>query len=50
MYLADKFKDISITAVQINENRAQIMKNLVKKYDLDDKIRIKVEDGLKFDC
>ena len=48
MYLADSLKDIKITAVEINENRAQIMKNLIKKYNLSDKITVVVEDGVTF--
>lgn len=38
MYLADSLKDITITGVEINVNRANIMRNLIKKYHLDNKI------------
>lgn len=48
MYLADSLKEVHITGVEININRANVMKNLISKYGLDGKIDVCVEDGLAF--
>lgn len=49
MYLADSLKDVKIIGVEISANRANIMKNLVRKYGLEDKIEVRVEDAVTFD-
>lgn len=38
MLMADHNKDVRITGVEINVNRVNVMKNLVKKYKLDQQI------------
>ena len=38
MLMADHNKDVRITGVEINMNRVNVMKNLVKKYKLDQQI------------
>lgn len=38
MLMADMVKDISIKGVEISANRANIMKSLIKKYNLLSKI------------
>ena len=48
MYLADSVEKIEIKGIEINHNRANIMKSLVKKYDLIDKIQVIVEDGTTY--
>lgn len=48
MLIADLYPDVRITGVEINVNRANIMKNLVKKYQLDQQIEIVTADGLKY--
>lgn len=48
MYIADSLKQVKIIGVEININRANVMKNLVKKYNLDDRITVVVEDGVKY--
>ena len=32
MLMADSYQDLDIKGVEINQNRANVMKNLVKKY------------------
>lgn len=32
MLMADSYEDLEIKGVEVNENRANIMKSLVKKY------------------
>jgi 16S rRNA C967 or C1407 C5-methylase (RsmB/RsmF family) len=49
MLMADSHDGVSITGVEISVNRANIMKNLVKKYGLEQQIKIVTEDGLKYD-
>lgn len=49
MYLADSVDKVSIIGVQINNNRANVMNNLIKKYKLDNKIKVRVQDGVKFE-
>jgi 16S rRNA C967 or C1407 C5-methylase (RsmB/RsmF family) len=48
MLIADLNKEVKITGVEISPNRVNIMKNLVKKYHLDDQISIITADGVKF--
>ena len=50
MLIADHNKDVKITGVEINVNRANVMKSLVKKYHLEGQIEVITEDGLKYDC
>ena len=49
MLMADLFPDVRIVGVEINVNRANVMKNLVKKYRLDKQISVITEDGLKYE-
>ncbi len=49
MLIADSHKDVKITGVEININRANVMKNLVKKYRLNEQIEVITADGLKYD-
>lgn len=48
MLMADSFKEITIKGVEINHNRANVMKSLISKYKLDGKIEVIETDGLKF--
>lgn len=48
MYLADSLECVQIVGVEINTNRANVMRNLVSKYKLQNKIKIINEDGLTF--
>ena len=48
MLMADLCPDVQITGVQININRANVMKNLVKKYGLDKQICVVTADGVKY--
>ena len=49
MLMADLNPDIHITGIEININRANIMKSLIKKYKLDKQIEVVVEDGLTYE-
>ena len=49
MLIADHNKDVKITGVEISVNRANIMKNLLKKYHLENQIEVITEDGLTYD-
>jgi 16S rRNA (cytosine967-C5)-methyltransferase len=49
MFIADICENITIKGVEISNNRANVMKNLIKKYNLDKRIEVIVEDGLKYD-
>lgn len=40
MLMADSFDNIKIKGVEISHNRANIMRNLIKKYKLDQKIQV----------
>jgi cyclopropane fatty-acyl-phospholipid synthase-like methyltransferase len=42
MYLADSVENVKIVGVEISINRANIMKNLIKKYRLENKIEVKI--------
>jgi tRNA1(Val) A37 N6-methylase TrmN6 len=48
MYLADNYPNSSIKGVEINQNRANVMNNLIKKYKLDKRIEVIVADGIKY--
>ena len=47
--MADLFPDVSIVGVEINVNRANVMKNLVKKYRLDKQISVVTAHGIKYE-
>lgn len=49
MLIADYCPNVKITGVEINQNRANVMKSLIKKYHLSDRITVVTADGVKYD-
>ena len=48
MFMADT-QGVQVTGVEINENRANVMRNLLKKYGLEEKVRVVMGDAVKYD-
>lgn len=42
MYACDLQPGVQVTGVEINQTRANVMKNLIQKYNLSDRIKILV--------
>lgn len=49
MYACDIKPQVTVTGVEINQNRANVMKNLITKYNLSDRIKVQVQDATKYD-
>ena len=49
MYACDLQPKLKVTGVEINPVRANVMKSLISKYGLEDRIKVVVEDGTKFE-
>jgi 16S rRNA C967 or C1407 C5-methylase (RsmB/RsmF family) len=49
MYACDSVAGVKVTGVEINQNRANVMKSLINKYGLSDRIEVVVEDATKFE-
>lgn len=42
MYACDLQPGVKVTGVEINQTRANVMKNLIQKYNLSDRIKVVV--------
>ena len=49
MLIADHHPGVKIVGVEINVNRGNVMKSLVKKYRLEGQIEVVAADGLTYD-
>jgi 16S rRNA (cytosine967-C5)-methyltransferase len=49
MFACDSVAGVKVTGVEINQNRANVMKSLINKYGLSDRIEVVVEDATKFE-